>query len=121
MDASLIGYYSMLIATKKGEIKRLKEGKSQISQKREEWISNKPLYTQPELTQSNWRGHHAGLFKNNRSSIISSFQAVTGEQFQNIYSTIDQKITMLQSDIQYYQERISAVRREMELAEKNKK
>lgn len=96
----MIGYYLMLIAEKREQIRRLNVCQGELQGKQGEFQQNEPKCMEPELTLKTWHGNLATAFDEIREAGIKSpYQEVSGTQFDAAYSAISAKIASLEAEI----------------------
>ena len=107
----MISYYQMLMEEKRQQIRRLNSCRGELQGKQSEFQSKETKFKEPELTARTWHGQHANQFNSTRESgILTPYLEVSGSQFQNAYSSIDNKITLLQSEIRSLESVIAQLR-----------
>ncbi|MCA1029243.1 DUF5082 domain-containing protein [Cytobacillus kochii] len=102
-----ISYYTALLQQKKNELARLHTCNGQLEGTQQEFSHFRRTVLQPELTPHTWHGQNANEFEQKRESMLSSYDDLQGNQFNQVFNSLQNKMQSLQSEIQSIQQTIS--------------
>ena len=95
-----ISYYYGLLREKEDQLRRLKNGKSDLQAIKHELTSYRDAVIKPELSPSTWNGSLAVKFEHIRTDgVFHQYQDMESKQLPNMLSEISDKISSLQSEI----------------------
>ena len=97
---SYLSYLQSEIAEKRAQLVRLQSSLVKLDGLQGEFIQNKQLVDQPELTPSTWAGELANSFQNIREDMKASYQDLSINQVNSALNTMENKAADLRREIQ---------------------
>ncbi|WP_226658853.1 YwqH-like family protein [Guptibacillus hwajinpoensis] len=97
---SYLSYLQSEIAEKRAQLVRLQSSLVKLDGLQSEFIQNKQLVDQPELTPTTWAGELANSFQNIREDMKASYQDLSINQVNSALNTIENKADHLRREIQ---------------------
>ncbi|KLV26718.1 DUF5082 domain-containing protein [Niallia circulans] len=110
-----IFYYYGLLQEKEDQLRRLKNGKSDLQAIKHEMTSYSDNVVKPDLSASTWHGTLAVEFENIRTKgAFQQYQDIEIKQLPNRLSEISEKINSLQSEMSSIRHTIHELEEERE-------
>ncbi|MCA0172647.1 DUF5082 family protein [Bacillus sp. RAR_GA_16] len=97
---SYLSYLQSEIAEKRAQLVRLQSSLVKLDSLQGEFIQNKQLVDQPELTPTTWAGELANSFQNIREDMKASYQDLSINQVNSALNTMENKAADLRREIQ---------------------
>ncbi|WP_166000969.1 DUF5082 family protein [Bacillus sp. Cs-700] len=97
---SYLSYLQSEIAEKRAQLVRLQSSLVKLDSLQGEFMQNKQLVDQPELTPSTWAGELANSFQNIREDMKASYQDLSINQVNSALNTMENKAADLRREIQ---------------------
>ncbi len=97
---SYLSYLQSEIAEKRAQLVRLQSSLVKLDSLQGEFMQNKQLVDQPELTPSTWAGELANSFQNIREDMKASYQDLSINQVNTALNTMENKADHLRREIQ---------------------
>ncbi|WP_273853480.1 YwqH-like family protein [Guptibacillus spartinae] len=97
---SYLSYLQSEIAEKRAQLVRLQSSLVKLDGLQGEFIQNKQLVDQPELTPTTWAGELANSFQNIREDMKASYQDLSINQVNSALNTMENKAADLRREIQ---------------------
>ncbi|PFG12369.1 YwqH-like family protein [Bacillus sp. es.036] len=97
---SYLSYLQSEIAEKRAQLVRLQSSLVKLDSLQGEFIQNKQLVDQPELTPTTWAGELANSFQNIREDMKASYQELSINQVNSALNTMENKADHLRREIQ---------------------
>ncbi|WP_273834303.1 YwqH-like family protein [Guptibacillus sedimenti] len=97
---SYLSYLQSEIAEKRAQLVRLQSSIVKLDGLQNEFIQNKQLVEQPELTPTTWAGELANSFQNIREDMKASYQNLSINQVNSALNTMENKADHLRREIQ---------------------
>ena len=97
---SYLSYLQSEIAEKRAQLVRLQSSLVKLDSLQGEFIQNKQLVDQPELTPTTWAGELANSFQNIREDMKASYQDLSINQVNSALNTMENKAADLRHEIQ---------------------
>jgi Domain of unknown function (DUF5082) len=97
---SYLSYLQSEIAEKRAQLIRLQASLTKLDGLQSEFIQNKQLVDQPELTPTTWAGELANSFQNIREDMKMAYQDLSINQVNSALNTMENKADHLRREIQ---------------------
>ena len=97
---SYLSYLHSEVAEKRAQLIRLQSGLVKLDGLQSEFIQNKQLVEQPELTPTTWAGELANSFQNIREDMKTAYQDISVNQLNFALTTMENKADHLRREIQ---------------------
>jgi len=96
-----LAYWYALLQKKQSDLRRLESCEGKLTGKQSEFSSNAYLMTEPVLTATTWKGTLATKFDDIRiDGILASYQEIQTTQFNNVFTTLSNKIQQIKQEIE---------------------
>ncbi|MGG1684328.1 MULTISPECIES: YwqH-like family protein [Bacillales] len=95
------------LTEKREQLARLETCTRNLDSIQDEFIHNRHMVDDPELTPSTWHGTLADSFKNNREDMKEAYNDISISQLNSVQSTLEDKITRLRIEIGMVESSIS--------------
>ncbi|MEC1158127.1 YwqH-like family protein [Cytobacillus horneckiae] len=92
------------------KLARLKRSHQNITDKKEEFPSNKRLIDEPQLTSSVWAGKHSNKFLDIRNDIETAYFRIESHDIERLLENIEEKISYFEAVNQTLTNSISSKR-----------
>ncbi|MCA0993821.1 YwqH-like family protein [Guptibacillus hwajinpoensis] len=109
------------LAEKREQLARLETCTRKLDSIQDEFIHNRHLVDDPELTPSTWHGTLADSFKNIRDDMKEAYNDISTSQLNSVQSTLEDKVTRLRIEIGMIESSISHEKQRLANEEKERK